>query len=68
MKRSEMIKIIKDTLEANDYSESSTSAEEMASIIMYEIDEAGMLPPRTKLDKLNFEDNAWDPEDKDESI
>lgn len=25
-------------------------------------EDAGMLPPRTVLDKLKVEDNAWDPE------
>ena len=51
MKRSEMIKIIKDTLEANGYSESSISAEEMANVIMYKIEEEGMLPPANELTK-----------------
>lgn len=60
MKRSEMIEKIAKRLSPVGVSE--PTCEEVLSII----EEAGMLPPRTKLDKLGLEDNAWDPEDNNE--
>ena len=37
--------------------------EEIANKMLTELEKAGMLPPRTKLEALGIEDNSWEPED-----
>jgi hypothetical protein len=33
-----------------------------SELILSKLEELGMLPPKTKLNTLNIEDNAWEPE------
>lgn len=57
MKRSEMVEIIWKRLGLIGISE------ETCSEVLALLEEAGMLPPRTKLEALGIEDNAWESED-----
>jgi len=45
MKTTQLEKLIKDALDANGYTSDNTPSEEMASIIAFEIIEAGVRPP-----------------------
>lgn len=58
MKRSEMLRII---YEAIKHFHEDTGGE-VASLVLDEIEAAGMLPPTTRLSKLGTIDNAWDEE------
>ena len=65
MKRSEMLTIISTELDdinydnAYDIEGSLTCAERILNVI----EEVGMLPPNSKLNKLNGVDNYWENED-----
>lgn len=58
MKRSEMVNLIWDRLSPLGI------AEETCVDILTIIEEAGMIPPRCDLPKLDISDNAWEPEDE----
>lgn len=60
MKRSEMLERVSNIIKEH---QPCCEPKDIAELILQKIEFAGMLPPRTKLDKLNLEDNAWDPED-----
>lgn len=62
MKRSEMVNILEKAINSNLYQDYLFD-EEMISEVLDTIEQAGMLPPRTKLGTLGIEDNAWEPED-----
>lgn len=66
MKRSEAVKIISDFCKDNpDISSSFDKYRLMkSSMLLYELEKAGILPPRADLPKLGISDNAWEPEDE----
>jgi hypothetical protein len=59
MKRSEAVEVIINFLEEW-YGEDRPV--KIASNLLTELESMGMLPPKTKLNTLNIEDNAWEPE------
>jgi hypothetical protein len=74
MKRSEAVELILSKMQHLDLvtevdrvggstSEVNQVAYSEASQLLEFIEELGMLPPKTKLNALNIEDNAWEPED-----
>jgi hypothetical protein len=66
MKRSQVEKIIENTINAN----TQDSPEELASIILFELEEAGMSPPNIEIDPIYDPEtrtfktlsNQWEPE------
>lgn len=67
MKRSEALTEIIFWLEQTDHINLPTTAgsdfNKAAEELLSRLEELGMLPPKTKLNALNIEDNAWEPED-----
>jgi len=64
MKRSRAVRIIYDLLHGESFASCEyTDTENYASIILLELEKAGMLPPFTYLKKLGTLDTAWEPED-----
>lgn len=61
MKKSEAAQQIQVFLEGRGYVGNADDGEKLVEFL---IDELGMLPPSTELDKLKASDNAWEPEDE----
>jgi hypothetical protein len=59
MKKSDVINQIAYTISSMKHEEDLY----LARVILATIEDMGMLPPKTKLNTLNIEDNAWEPED-----
>lgn len=55
MKRSYMIRLIKNAIK-------NAAKGQEAHVVLREMEAAGMLPPTTKLDKLDGSDNGWENE------
>ena len=65
MKRSEMVRYISNFLyTVNPVYGYGHFAIRYAEHILEIVESKGMLPPKTKLNALNIEDNAWEPEDE----
>jgi hypothetical protein len=68
MKKSEALKEIIFWLEHTEHIDLPTSISsdfnKAAEELLARLEELGMLPPKTKLNALNIEDNAWEPEDE----
>jgi hypothetical protein len=63
MKRSEAIELIFDRLwELNGNTLEFIERKEACKILT-DLENAGMLPPKTKLNRVGVEDNAWEPEE-----
>jgi hypothetical protein len=67
MKRSEALTEIIFWLEQTDHINLPTTLgsdfNKAAEELLFRLEELGMLPPKTKLNALNIEDNAWEPEE-----
>lgn len=64
MRRSQMVEILREAVfnHMNCDADCCQTDEELYSKVLKELEDAGMLPPRTVLSHLKVEDNAWDPE------
>lgn len=47
---------------------SGCNFEEDCSVLLRVLEDAGMIPPRTLLQPMGIEDNAWDPETPSQPI
>jgi hypothetical protein len=61
MKRSQAIELLGNLINSKLPQDYVFSIEEVSDILL-ELEEAGMLPPISKLEALNTYDNAWEPE------
>ncbi len=66
MKRSDMLTLISDAIKPCN-SMHKSSRDKAAERILDAIEEAGMVPPIAMLSSLGVSDNAWEPEDKEET-